>query len=159
MNNHETGWKDMVWVRGKRFNISVRVWMRRDSLIYKEQFINKGRVMQTKWKEVSTVRTARRSTEEENILSRLRIGHTRLNNTLHLITTHLTGLCDYCQIEWVEHVMLHCNKYVREQEKLKRGIAKHGAEELSLEVVFTIGIGRMLHYLRETGWTKEFNMA
>ena len=33
----------------------------------------------------------------------------------------------------MEHVMLHCNKYVREQEKLKREIAKNGVEELYIE--------------------------
>ena len=66
-----------------------------------------------------------------------------------------TVLCDYCKIEEsVEHVMLYCNKYVRQQEKLKKEIAKHEVEELSLEIVFTSGIGSMCHYLRETGFNK-----
>ena len=49
-------------------------------------------------REVGTVRTAKRSTKEENKLTRLRVGHARLNKTLHLINKHRSELCELCQI-------------------------------------------------------------
>ncbi len=30
--------------------------------------------------------------------TRLRLGHTRLNNTMHLINKHPTGLCEVCDV-------------------------------------------------------------
>lgn len=41
--------------------------------------------MQREWREVDTVRTAERSTKEETLLTRLRVGQTRPDETLHLI--------------------------------------------------------------------------
>ncbi len=47
------------------------------------------------------------SRAEENMITRLRLGHTRLNNTMHLINKHPTGLCEVCDVnETVEHVIL-----------------------------------------------------
>ncbi len=49
---------------------------------------------------------------EETILTRLRIGHGKLNSRLHMIVKDPRGLCDQCQIyENVEHVLVYCTKY------------------------------------------------
>lgn len=45
---------------------------------------------------------------EKVVFTRLRTGHTRLNNTLYKIGKHSTGGCDYCS---EEHVLVHCRKY------------------------------------------------
>lgn len=47
----------------------------------------------------------------EGIITRLRMGHTGLNKTLHLIGKHPTGLCDHCQEEEsVEHILCTSQK-------------------------------------------------
>ncbi len=46
---------------------------------------------------------------EENIITRLRIGHTGLSHTLHKIDKNPSGKCKHCsQSETVEHV--HCRE-------------------------------------------------
>ncbi len=51
------------------------------------------------------------STNEDNILTRLSGGHTRLNKMMHLINKHPSGFCKHCQMEkLVEHVILHRQK-------------------------------------------------
>jgi hypothetical protein len=44
------------------------------------------------------VSISKRSTKEENILSRLRVGQ-MLNKTLKQINKHPTGLCEQCRVE------------------------------------------------------------
>lgn len=41
-------------------------------------------------------RNTNRRKKEEDIFSRLRYGHTRLNNTLVLTKKHANGSCDFC---------------------------------------------------------------
>lgn len=49
------------------------------------------------------------------IISRLRLGHSGLNSTMHIIGKHPTELCDWCGIrETVEHVLIKCNRYSKE---------------------------------------------
>ena len=55
-----------------------------------------------------------RSRQEENVLTRMRLGHTKLNSTMYLMKKHVDGNCEYCQShipETVEHVKIHCQKY------------------------------------------------
>lgn len=53
------------------------------------------------------------------IISRMRIGHTTLNYSLHKIGKHENGNCDKCgQQETVEHIL----KYVAyERERFQKG--------------------------------------
>ena len=93
---------------------------------------NAGRHRYAVRREVGTVTIAKRSTKEDNILTRLRVGHARLIKILHLINKHLSGLCEHCQIkESVEHVILSCPKYSQEREMLKREVRNRGMVELS----------------------------
>ncbi len=59
---------------------------------------------------------------EENILTRLRVGHTMLNKTLKIINKHPTGLCEHCGVEEsVERVILCLSKVyqlTRNNEKM-----------------------------------------
>lgn len=49
---------------------------------------------------------------EQCLFSRMRLGHTKLSASLHLIEKHPTGNCDACNHkETVEHVILICPKY------------------------------------------------
>lgn len=63
------------------------------------------------------MKSTRGSAKEENVQSRLRLGHTRLNKTLHLTGKHPMSLCNYCQVEEsVEHVLSQCQKYINERK-------------------------------------------
>ena len=115
-----------------------------------------GRHLYSIQQEVGTPRTVKRSTREENIITRLRVGHTKLNKTLHLINKHPSVLCEYCQVqESVEHVILHCQKYSREREIQKQEVVKHGTGELSLKNVFSFCLGGLIRFMKVTNLIKR----
>jgi len=61
------------------------------------------------------------------IISRMRIGHCLLNQSMARIGKHQTGYCDKCSsgnMETVEHVLFKCEAYVRERFKLFKYIEK-----------------------------------
>ncbi|XDV44363.1 hypothetical protein PO909_012656 [Leuciscus waleckii] len=59
------------------------------------------------------------SKEEEDVLSRMRYGHTRLNKTLVIMKKHADGNCEFCHSpESVEHVIQQCPKYQEERQRL-----------------------------------------
>ncbi len=67
-----------------------------------------GRHLYKTQRAVGVVRKSRRSTKQENILSRIRVGHTMLNKTLKLINKHPTGLCEQCGLnEWIGYTLVH----------------------------------------------------
>ncbi len=84
---------------------------------------NTGRHLYTIQKEVGRRRKTGRCTKEENIISRLSLGHARLNKTLHLIGKHPSGLCESCQEEEsVEHVLYYVTvKNILQKEKYSEG--------------------------------------
>lgn len=59
---------------------------------------------------VGETRSIGRRRREEMIISRLRFGHIGLNNTLFVIGKHNTEICNYCEEENIDHVILHCQK-------------------------------------------------
>jgi len=62
-----------------------------------------------------------RCRREEQILTRMRIGHTGLNKTLQLIGKHESGNCSICNVpETLEHVFMMCKKFKRERVLMKR---------------------------------------
>ncbi len=71
-------------------------------------------------REVGVVKITKISITEENILTRLRVGRTKLNKTLKIINKHPTGLCEHCGVEEsVEHVICVCQKYTNEREIMR----------------------------------------
>jgi len=58
-------------------------------------------------------------------MTRLRLGHSAINNTLHLIGTHPTGLCDHCQEESGEHAVVYCVRYRVYCVRYQSGILLH----------------------------------
>ena len=68
---------------------------------------------------------------DESITTRLRIGHTGLNYSLHKIGKHPTGKCQSCyQPETVAHVSVNCNEYNAQRDHLFQTLSK--AEHISL---------------------------
>lgn len=79
----------------------------------------KGRYYYSMQKTVGQCRRSFRSRRDEDIISRVRFGHTGLNSTPKKMGKHDTGTCDFCGQETFEHVVLECKKYTREREVLK----------------------------------------
>lgn len=78
-----------------------------------------GRWFYSIQRRVGMMRNTGKTRREETIISRLRFGHTRLNGTLFKMGKHNSGRCEFCQEEeTIEHVMLHCQKYVVERRKM-----------------------------------------
>lgn len=65
--------------------------------------------------------------KEEDLITRLRFGHTRLNSTLNLIGKLPTGQCEVCgESETVEHVLIRCRKYEQQRRVLTRRLENRG---------------------------------
>lgn len=63
-------------------------------------------------KRVGTLVNKGGNRREETIMTRLRIGHNKLNSTLHTMGKHPAEFCDQCHIhETVEHLLINCLKY------------------------------------------------
>ena len=78
------------------------------------------------------------SREDQVILSRLRMGHTKLNSTLYIIRTHGTG----CQVkETVEHVLVFCPKYDLERNELIRELQGIGCKVFTINSLLNIKPG------------------
>ena len=97
---------------------------------------------------------------EQVIISRLRIGHSRLNNTLSIIGKHPTGRCSCGERETVEHVMVECHGYDREREELYIGLQKARVGEKNLQSIIECGKSRegralIIRYLVSTGLIKR----
>lgn len=81
----------------------------------------KGRHLYSIQKEVIGKKYSGLSRQEENMITRLRIGHTSLNGCLRIIGKHQTGLCTHCgEVENVEHILLRCRKYSEKRKELER---------------------------------------
>lgn len=118
---------------------------------------SKGRHLYAIQKKVGKGRKRGRNRREESIITRLRVGHTGLNKTLHLISKHPTGLCEKCgQSETVEHVFINCNGYDEEREVLREELWKNEGKELTLKNILDLDIGNsmvnvLFQFLNNTG--------
>lgn len=92
---------------------------------------------------------------EENVISRMRIGHTGLNHTLSRIGKHPTGKCIHCsQPETVEHVLLICGKYSVQRGVFFQTLKRAGFSDLSMSGLLGKTSGNIyceiIKFLRET---------
>jgi len=100
---------------------------------------NKGRHMYRIQNEVGNGRRVFRNRREDTIISRIRIGHTRLNHSLFKIRKHNTGKCNYCdQDETIEHVLIKCEKYVTERLEFMKEVRKLGVEYFNMESILKV---------------------
>lgn len=91
------------------------------------------------------------SRKEDCILSRIRIGHTGLNATLHMIGKHPTGLCDGCgERETVEHVIISCNKYTEERNMLINDLQINDEQITLKEFLYQEGKKWLIQFLKRT---------
>lgn len=105
-------------------------------------------------------RNTNRSKDEEDVFSRMRYGHTRLNNTLLIMKKHADGNCQFCgSLETIEHVILNCTKYQEERQIL---IAQLQGEQMRLNLQDILQISSsgicfkyVIGFLRNTGLIKR----
>ena len=93
---------------------------------------------------------------DESIITRLRIGHTGLNYSLHKIGKHPTGKCQHCyQPETVEHVLVNCSEYNAQRDHLFQTLSKAEHTNFSLSGLLGKTAGNAYHsiikFLREIG--------
>ena len=89
----------------------------------------KGRKLYKVQKSVLIRNIDERNRREEIIMTRLRVGHTYLNDTLHLIGKKSNNKSEGCgEKENVEHVLMNCRTYESERENLKRIVGRTGKE-------------------------------
>lgn len=87
---------------------------------------SKGRHLYSIQRKVGEMRESHRSRKEEDIISRMRLGHTGQNSTLYAMRKHATGNCEYCGLqETVEHVFLHCPRYRQQRQTLKTALQRN----------------------------------
>ncbi len=80
---------------------------------------------------------------EETVITRLRIGHTGLNKTLHLIGKHTNGLCTQCnQPESVKHIIIECHTYENKRIILKEVFEKY---KLKFTLGNILGKGKLMY--------------
>lgn len=92
----------------------------------------KGRHLYAIQSKVGAVKNRGGNRKEEIVMTRLRIGHSNLNSTFHIIGKHPTGFCGCGQVaETIEHVFLSCRQYEEQRKNMM--------EELG--IVGTIGTG------------------
>jgi len=87
------------------------------------------------------------------MFSRIRLGHTRLNASLH-IGKHPTGNCEICSQS--ETVLFECTKYSNQRLALKNGLEHEGIKQMGITNIFSNNSRKMVlkimsSYLQQTG--------
>lgn len=91
-----------------------------------------GRHMYRIQGKVGKNRNTCRSKREEDVVSRMRLGHTGLNRTLFIMKKHVDGICEYCNNqETLEHVIMYCPKYHQARQRL---ISQLGENQMTLNL-------------------------
>ena len=102
------------YIRLSRAEGKSIVW-KESNMKWQEQWDQegKGRHLSAIQNRVGTARSGGGNKKEETVITRLRIGHTNLNSTLHITGKHPTGLCERCQeLKTVEQVQLWSKVYI-----------------------------------------------
>lgn len=114
-----------------------------------------GRHMHNIQKQIKRGKVWGRNRREEIIITRLRIGHTGLNQSLKVIGKHPTGECEYCgQIETVTHILTTCKRYDKERQELRETMQEEGVETTIENILGKMNwkiYKSLFNYLNETG--------
>ncbi len=100
--------------------------------------------------------------KEQVIINRLRIGHYKLNKTLHVMGNHPTGLCDDCQEEeTIKLIFISYKTYIQERQEFKNQLREICIVEYNVKNIVSCGNNDqgwrcMFSFLRRTG-LEEFN--
>ncbi len=78
--------------------------------------------------------------KKDVIISRLRIGHTALNQSLYKISKYGSGKCDKCgELETVMHILFEWSVYERDIFQLIQELGWLGVENISLKLLLGNG--------------------
>lgn len=117
----------------------------------------KGRHLYNIQNKVGDVKNRGGNRREEIVMTRLRIGHSNLNSTLHIIRKHPTGFCGYCQVaETTEHVLMSCKQYDEQRKEMIEELGKEtGMKEILESGANEQRRGSFFIFLRTTGLMKR----
>lgn len=106
--------------------------------------------------QVGRTRVTTREKKVEDVFSRMRFGHTKLNSTLYKIKKHDDGTCECSDSqETVEHVLIHCPMYHAER-RLLIGYLKKEKVIFNFQNVMQmntghVGFNHICRFLKSTG--------
>lgn len=115
-----------------------------------------GRQYHATQSQVGRARVTAREKKVEDVFSRMRFGHTRLNSTLFRIKKHVDGTCECSDSqETIEHVLMQCPRYHTERQQL---IANLQREKVSFNFQKVlqlstghVGFNHICKFLKNTG--------
>ena len=111
-----------------------------------------GRSLHELQREVGKCIIMGRNRTEVVVMTRLRIGHSGLNESLYRIGKHATGNCDKCgMVENVKHVLLDCKEYEQERQKVIAAADKAKMPFNICSVTSSVLFKVVIKYLKETG--------
>ncbi|XDV19448.1 hypothetical protein PO909_024918 [Leuciscus waleckii] len=104
-----------------------------------------------------------RNRKEEVIMTRMRLGHSRLNASLFIIGVHETGLCENCgEKETVEHVIYNCKRFDEERKELISYLNERGKVNKDLTYLLgydfnrdRVGYRMLIEYIYTTGLSER----
>ena len=83
----------------------------------------------------------------ETALTRLRIGHTNLTHSYHMVRGLDPPVCDRCNVRMtVKHILLECRKYIAARRKYYN----HPSLITMLREADDFSLNRLLLFLQET---------
>jgi len=91
------------------------------------------------------------------MITRLRIGHSKLNGTLCILGKHPTGLCDECQEEeTVSHIFMSCRKFTQERQELKHNLQEIVIGQYNVKNILEYGKSErgkkyLFYFIKRTG--------
>ena len=106
---------------------------------------------------VGSIREMSNRRTEQVVITRLRIGHCKLNGTLRMLGKHPTGQCDECQEEeTVSHIFMSCRKCIKERQELKYSLQEIGIGQYNVKSILGCGKSEqgnkyLFYFLKRTG--------
>jgi len=115
--------KNLVWKK------VMEIWQ------YQWDQESKGTHLYRIQNKVGIVREMSNRRKEQIMITRLRIGHSKLNVTLCILGKHPTGLCNEChEEETVSHILMSCRKFTQERQELKHNLQEIGIGQYSVKI-------------------------
>jgi ribonuclease HI len=119
---------------------------------------SKGRHLFNIQSKVGKERRTYGNRKEDTVITRLRIGHSKLNCSMFIIGKSDSECCSHCgRTETVEHVLLYCEAYRRERNQLVGKLKDLEMNVISVKDIFQNAqkqskiYGFLLKFLRDTG--------
>ena len=125
-------------VKISKSEVKSMIW-ERVNVLWQEKWNNevKGRHLYCIQNSIGTKKVMSGDRRKEIVLTRLRLGHSALNKSLHIIGKHQSGFCEVChqEDETIEHVLQRCRRYDTERETMRYKMRELGEQEVGMKTL------------------------